>query len=349
MPSMPCQQGARGGSCQVARAQRGSNAHLGQSLGSARANHRAEGTGVSEELELVELMECLQMLVDEAKEMAGQWSRRLEVVAGQGADLEVMCFCCDRLADAQDWLHTCGWILAEARREQCAKKLGRFCAAGYAVVEEAQWGASVEVLFELVVTEVGMPPDLEEEEWGPDSQGYGREGQATEQEQEVQLAEGAKDVVGMGGPRHTKEAEAEAAFEDVEAPARRVGVDAEEVVEEAEVLGKGVAEVADLGQEGIDVEVVSAVGGVTSAANVVGSAVVGAKQLWIEARVVIEEGALHGRQQLLDPDYEVPLLKTWGGDVLSKTTRQLSRRRLRRRKWKERRRLFDPGGKATKK
>eukprot|EP01052_Picozoa_sp_SAG31_P007714 SAG31_NODE_372_length_16598_cov_44.705982_5_plen_41_part_00 len=39
------------------------------------------------------------MLVDEAKETAGQWSRRLEVATGQGADLEVMCFCCDRLAD----------------------------------------------------------------------------------------------------------------------------------------------------------------------------------------------------------------------------------------------------------
>eukprot|EP01052_Picozoa_sp_SAG31_P022243 SAG31_NODE_1760_length_7322_cov_2.480011_2_plen_139_part_00 len=89
MPSMPCQQGARGGSCQVARAQRGSNAHLGQSLGSAHANHRAEGTGVREELEMVELMECLQMLVDEAKETAGQWSRRLEAATGQGADLEV--------------------------------------------------------------------------------------------------------------------------------------------------------------------------------------------------------------------------------------------------------------------
>ena len=44
-PSKPCQLGARGGSCQVAHAQRGSSAHLGQSLGSARANHREEGIG----------------------------------------------------------------------------------------------------------------------------------------------------------------------------------------------------------------------------------------------------------------------------------------------------------------
>eukprot|EP01052_Picozoa_sp_SAG31_P047708 SAG31_NODE_9670_length_1243_cov_2.182692_2_plen_56_part_00 len=53
-------------------------------------------------------MECLQMLVDEALETADQWRRRLEVETGQGADLKVLCFYCDMLADAQVLLHTCG-------------------------------------------------------------------------------------------------------------------------------------------------------------------------------------------------------------------------------------------------
>eukprot|EP01052_Picozoa_sp_SAG31_P036791 SAG31_NODE_4643_length_3076_cov_6.399059_1_plen_124_part_10 len=124
MPSMPWQQV---GSSQVARAQRGSGAHLGQSLGSARTDHRDDGAGGFEEWEM---MQGLEMLVEDAREDFIQWRQRLEVAQDKGDDLEVLCFCVDRLEDAQDWWQACGWVFEEAWGEERAGKPGRFSAVG---------------------------------------------------------------------------------------------------------------------------------------------------------------------------------------------------------------------------
>eukprot|EP01052_Picozoa_sp_SAG31_P053275 SAG31_NODE_13575_length_860_cov_0.950066_1_plen_153_part_01 len=114
MPSMPWPQV---GSDKATRAQRGSGAHLGQSLGSARTDHRDDGAGGFEKHEMMHRrqMQGLKMLVEDAREDFNKWRLRLEVAQDKGGDLEVLCFCVDRLEDAQVWLQACGYGTVQYR------------------------------------------------------------------------------------------------------------------------------------------------------------------------------------------------------------------------------------------
>ena len=80
----------------------------------------------------------LQLMVQEARAAVDRWQRR--VTAAEDSD-GLLLFD-DMLADAEDCLSTCSWVLAEATAELRDGRPGQFCELGATLVEEADDGAT---------------------------------------------------------------------------------------------------------------------------------------------------------------------------------------------------------------
>ena len=298
-------------------------------------------------------MEEMQQLKQAAKETADQWHRRVMAAQdiGMGGEEEMM-FCDDMLVDAADWLDACSWVCREAQAELDAGQPGQFCELSATLVEETAGGAVPEDLLVFVWAVVGEPPEMAAALYSGEDR---EEVDADEAEAEAVTEDADDGAVGAGADAEetAKEAEAEAATEVEAAAATQAVAEAEAagvveaaVVVEAEAAAAAEAEAEarltwprqeqEEGQEGTlhPVQLGGAVGAV----------------------VVIVEGALRWTRQ--GPDQEGTLhLARPGGAVVAVAYAPASKEDTSRaaavegtaaavdlRKWRERKRLFDPGG-----
>eukprot|EP01050_Picozoa_sp_SAG11_P032446 SAG11_NODE_10557_length_821_cov_21.145429_1_plen_98_part_10 len=92
-----------------------------------------------------EVLGGLQLMVQEARAAVGRWQRRVMAVEDSDEEDDDLLFHVDdMLADAEDWLTTCSWVLVEAQAELGAGRPGQFWELGATLVEEAAEGATTE-------------------------------------------------------------------------------------------------------------------------------------------------------------------------------------------------------------
>ena len=75
-------------------------------------------------------LEELQLLVEEAREVAGLWRRRAEASHDWCGDDEAGLICDDMLVDAEEWLRASSWVLSQAEAEVDDGRPGQFAELG---------------------------------------------------------------------------------------------------------------------------------------------------------------------------------------------------------------------------
>ena len=91
------------------------------------------------------MLEELQLLVEEAREVADLWRRRAEASYDRFDD-EAGLICDDMLDDAEEWLRASSWVLSQAEAEVDGGRLGQFVELGATITEEAAAGATMDDL-----------------------------------------------------------------------------------------------------------------------------------------------------------------------------------------------------------
>eukprot|EP01050_Picozoa_sp_SAG11_P020188 SAG11_NODE_3360_length_2500_cov_685.903374_3_plen_102_part_01 len=77
----------------------------------------------------------LRQMVQEARAAVDRWQRRVVATEDSGGVDDDLLLFDDMLADAEDWLSTCSWVLAEATAELRDGRPGQFCELGATLVE----------------------------------------------------------------------------------------------------------------------------------------------------------------------------------------------------------------------
>eukprot|EP01052_Picozoa_sp_SAG31_P025291 SAG31_NODE_2209_length_6183_cov_6.782544_4_plen_242_part_00 len=233
-----------------------------------------------------EVLGRLQLMVQEARATVGRWQRRVMTAEDSDETDDYLLFCDDMLADAEDWLQACSWVLEKAKAELGAGWPGQFWELGATLAEEAADGATAEDLIIFVWAVAGEPPTV---------------------------------VVGSGvvdsDAVDSDAVDSEVADSEV--------VDSESADSEAEHSEAEVGEAVDrvaVGGEAVELETVEAEVAVAEDAESEAT-----------ARAVVEAGA----------EAEGELVLTMGG-LTTMTREEEVASELRR--WRDRKRLFDPGG-----
>eukprot|EP01050_Picozoa_sp_SAG11_P013928 SAG11_NODE_1665_length_4495_cov_40.440400_2_plen_277_part_00 len=101
------------------------------------------------------MLEELQLLVEEAREVADLWRRRVEAsydLCGEDEDM---------LVDAEEWLRASSWVLSQAEAEVDGGRPGQFVELGATITEEAAAGATMDDLMIYIWATAGVPPEAE--------------------------------------------------------------------------------------------------------------------------------------------------------------------------------------------
>ena len=106
------------------------------------------------------MLEELQLLVEEAREVADLWRRRAEASYDRFDD-EAGLICDDMLDDAEEWLRASRWVLSQAEEEVDGGRPRQFVELGATITEEAAAGATMDDLMIYIWATAGEPPEAE--------------------------------------------------------------------------------------------------------------------------------------------------------------------------------------------